>query len=412
MKLNDTMSEKNKRENRERWERKAEALPHKPDPVYHKIVPELIRELGQCLFPIPRRRKGWNWPHHLEEYRYKASDEIFNAYLEAGSGYGIACAGGLIVVDIDDSRYAEYISKKLPESAWQISGSREGYHIFYLCENQDKRINLRIPIPSNHLAAEGYGEDMRISSGPHSGYRHIGEVKADPHGYVVGPGSVHPSGNTYGPLYGDEITEIEQDELKESLSVLINEHTQDSKRRRIIKERRDKYKSSSSETRYKFFELDADDVVPWLEPDNRVPHPGHGSTSGQNFMKNEDRETFTCWRHDYGSGVGCGLNPRQLLAQIETDRECDDVRSSWPVIEDSKVHGDGSLLWHSWKRAVKDGLVSYNEVPYTVAKAYAIEREIIGEDDGLMGSLYWDTVNAIKCEMEEPHLPKQKPEEI
>lgn len=409
--MNNTNKESNSSSEYEhqQWERRAKHSSHRPDPVYKEVIPKLIRNLGECLFPIPKFRKGWNWPHHKDDYRFKANDEIFNAYIEAGSGYGIACAENLIVVDIDEKEYVDYIADKLPETAWQVTGSREGYHLFYYCEEQNSREILRVPYPRTHLLTETHTTKILSKYIPHSGYRHLGEVKADEHGYVVGPGSLHPSGNTYGPLHGDEIASISKEKLHETLHWAIN-NTGNTKRE-LEKMKSTSWDEDSSTDVYSFYKLDADDVVTWLEPNTRVPHPGHGSDSKANFMKNENRETFTCWRHDFGSGVGCGLNPRQLLAQLETGMECDQIREFWPIVRDTEVYGNITLLWYAWKRAVEDNLITHSEIPYKVAKGYAVTWNIITDDEELAGDMYWDVINAIKCEMEKPMLPNSKPEE-
>lgn len=383
-----------------RWALRAEYIPSKPRWV--DKIPHELWELGEVFFPIPRRRKGWNWPHHIK--RYTADDQILNAYLESGAGYGIACAGDLAVVDIDEIEYADYIMNKLPDTLHQITGSRSGYHLFYLCENLDNRINLRVPYPENHMMAEGYTNDV---STPHN--RHFGEVKCDEHGYVVGPGSIHPSGNKYGPLEGDKIVRVSKEQIEEALKKFTIE-TSRKVRRTNVKE----IQKQSSNSKYDFFNLDADDVVSWLEPEKRIEHPGHGSDTGINFMKNQNRKTFTCWRHNYGGSEGCALTPLQLLAQIESGRECDRIRDDWPEYDQTNEtwRGDLRLYWYAWKRAVRKGLVSYREIPYRVIKGFALDEDWVEKDEEVSGQMYWDAINTIRILMEKPHLPgKEKMED-
>jgi len=361
------------------WAHRARYIDHKANwiGVEDHIVPVKLWELGELLFPLPRARKAWPYPHHKQEYRYKPTDEKFNAYIEAGCGYGIACADDLIVIDIDVPGVVDEIMDRLPESLWQVTGSREGVHVFLKCPD----LNTRQILYWQWFHDYEYFSTLRT---------HIGEVKADPHGYVVGPGSKHPSGNYYGPLQGDEIGSISREELLDALDEFIHE-TKD-RPVQLFEREPDTYVDS----KYEFYNLDADDVVPWLEPEKRVPHPGHGSDTRMNFMKNEDRETFMCWRHNYASGPGCGLNSRQLLAQISTGKACDTIRRQW--------RKDGSLHYHAWRKAVDDGLVKYDEIPYKIIRGYAISEDMILKSDDLPYEMFWDAINLIKIEIEKERI--------
>lgn len=356
----------NKEENEDKytpdWAHRAKHIPHKP--VWVDKIPHELWELGEVFFPIPKGRKGYNYNFHLESKRFSADSEILNAYLEAGSNYGICCAGDLAVVDIDEQEYAPEITKKLPETVYQVSGSREGYHLFYYCPGLDTRIVL------------DKGDD------------HIGEVKCDPHGFVVGPGSTHPSGNKYGPLKGDSIATIEKEELEDVLDEYSVDNGNEVSTHEINRD------TSGQVTSHDFYELSANDVLPWLEEDNRIPHPVHGSSTGSNFMKNEGGDTFTCWRCQWGSGDGCGLSGAQFLACEGSGLDCDDVRRRWRGDRyDPVIHYKG------WSRAIEQGLVSPLPLDYTFIKGYAIDEEIIGEEDELEGEQFWTVRNALLYEL-------------
>lgn len=348
------------------WSHRASHIPHKPDWV--DMIPRELHELGEVFFPIPRMRKGWNYPHHLDEYRYGATDEVLNAYLEAGFGYGIACAGSLAVVDVDDLDYLDVIAEKLPETVWQLSGSREGVHLFYYVEGLGTRINLH---------AEFVGE-----------WFHIGEVKCDPHGYVVGPGSVHPSGREYGPLKGDSIASISEEQLREAVDEFIKPEPE-SEEYRYTEEEREHHQEQNA---HNLYELTADDVLPWLEPEQKVAHPVHGSSTGRNFQKNSGGETFTCWRCQYGSGDGCGLNGTQYLAAEQTGRDCEDIRRLW--------HRDSTLHYRAWKKATQESLIGYKQIPYKAVHGFAVENGYIDSDDKIAGRVFMEAVNTMTYEAE------------
>lgn len=366
------------------WAHRAEHIEYRPNWV--DGIPHVLWELGEVFFPIPNREKGWNYPHHIDEYRYAPDDEILNAYLESNFNYGISCAGNLSVVDIDEKEYIQYLENVLPKTAHQVTGSKTGKHYFYNVPNLRNRITLRVNFHRGHLYSEGY-QDVAPKS------RHLGEVKADPHGYVVGPGSTHPSGNTYGPIKGDEITVIEEDELRDALNPFIHE----SSGNLDIVSKIDVSNTNFDDTKYEFYKLTTDDVIPWLEAGKRVPHPVHGSDTGSNFMKQQDEDLCMCWRHDYGTGPGTALNAQHLLAIMATREDCDIVRRRWK--DDPELHYD------AWTEAVSRGLVSANNVPYTVALGYALKVDMVSSEEEFGGEIFWDAVNAARCTNQLQFLP-------
>ena len=384
------------------WAKKAENDPDRLSWV--DVIPRELWELGQTFFPLPFKQKHHTYAHHLQQNRYHAYDETLNAYLRVWNNYGIACANDLAVVDIDEPEFIEEMDELLPHTLNQVTGSREGKHYFFKVKGLTSRQILHYKDihdcnKKEHSCTIEDGECVRIND-----WSHLGEIKCDPHGYVVGPNSVHPSGNTYGPLEGDEIISLRKDELLGLLEKYIKPKKHSLKRRKV--EIQKKKQDVDEKSKYEFYSLDADDVVPWLEPDNRIEHPGHGSDSNMNFMKNSDCKTFICWRHDYGNGPGCGLNGIQLLAQLETGRDCDEIRRKWPMYDEQndKIIGDVTLLWYAWKRAVNDGLIRFDEIPYKVAKGYAVANEYIDEQHDLYGDMYYDTINEIRCIVIEQQL--------
>lgn len=358
------------------WAYRASHIPHKPD--WQDAIPHELWELGKVFFPIPNGKKAWSYPHHLDDARYEPDNEIFNAYLDANSNYGIACAGDLAVVDIDELEYLDVIKSQLPDTLYQVTGSRTGEHLFFKCPGLNTRINLRLPKPTDHMKVEGI---ERIEN---TRYNHIGEVKCDPHGYVVGPGSRHPSGNNYGPLQGDEIAEISEENLRKTLNQFIHKTSHSPIELVQPTDTRD----YSNESKYEFYNLDVDDVVPWLENGKRVPHPVHGSSTGSNFMKQKDENLFMCWRHSFGGGEGCALNPQHLLAVMSTGKECDLVRQRW--------RNDETLHYDAWREAVNKGIVSFESIPYKVIRGFAIQENWIDKSGELEYKEYWDATNIIK----------------
>lgn len=360
-----------------KWFERAEYLDHKPKWV--NKIPDVLRELGRVFFPIPRRRKAWRYAHSKPDNRYHPDSEILNAYLEAGWGYGVACAGHLVVVDLDDLDYDEIIDE-LPDTAKQVTGSRTGVHLFYFCEGLTQRKTLYDTTTEER--------------------KHIGEIKCDPHGYVVGPNSVHPSGNEYGPLEGEEITRIDKEDLLDYLDDYIrdkNHQTEFSVRGK-----------DTNATKHDLFSLTANDVAPWLSINERVAHPIHGSETGMNFMKNE-HGTFTCWRCQYGTGDGCGINARQLLAMEGADsfgnmpvRDmfCEYVRDKWQT--------DSRLRYYAWRKAVEEGFIDCLPIPYFAVKGYLVDHDVISEDENPTRKQYVETKQALDYIINAPESPPYK----
>lgn len=369
------------------WKERARRLDHKPNPV--DVIPDQLKGLGRVFFPIPRGKKGYNYPHHLNEYRYEADSETLNAYLEQGWGYGVACDGDLAVIDVDEEQFIDDITEELPDTIHQRTGSREGWHLFYLVHGLENRITLHYKDEEHSCDKEEHSCEYNEEGECIKDYEweHLGEVKCDPHGYVVGPGSVHPSGNEYGPLKGDKIAAISEEKLRSALSGFIKpERTATTSQPTTTAVGED-----DMENAHAFYKLTADDVTPGLPPGERVPHPVHGSETGKNFQKNEDTDTFICWRHQYGSSDGCGLNPQQLLAVEATNRACDEVRRWW--------HKDSSLHFEAWKLAVKKGLVSRLAVPYRAVHGYAIQNGLVTKDEKLAGETYHVVMEALQYDM-------------
>jgi len=130
-----------------------------------------------------------------------------------------------------------------------------------------------------------------------------------------------------------------------------------------------------------------------------VDHPVHGSTSDAgNFMLNDDGQTFTCWRHNYGGSQGCGLNAQQFLAQSEAKQnshigylECDEIRGRW--------QSDNRLHYLGWRRAVNEGLIDVGVVPYKVLLGYCEYNDAKLESDDMDRETFWTLQNEIKYDL-------------
>jgi DNA-directed RNA polymerase subunit RPC12/RpoP len=370
-----------------------------------KVPPELWK-VGDVFFPIPPGQKGWSYMHSLEEKRYSGDSEKLNGWLAQGWNYGIACANDLIVIDVDEPRYLHDIIDGLPPTLYQKTGSREGYHIFYICPGFDTRQNLysyecsECGIETPYWDKEFDEErDRDVYHCPECGKElgqadnkvHVGEVKADPHGYVVGPGSLHPSGNHYGPLKGDEILEVEKSDVYEEIEEFTVKES-------FVPnyENRPDPDPNQYDDRDGVYNLSPGDILPYLEAGNRIAHPVHGSSeTNANFMIAEGHDVFVCWRCQVGGSDGCGLSPAQFLAAEELGERgiageyvCEDVRRRW--------HKDPKLHYYAWKRANQLELIEPNMIPYKILQGFALEKGMIMKEKQLPFQVKLDCINALE----------------
>jgi hypothetical protein len=237
------------------------------------IVPVPLDELGQVFIPIPPREKGVRRPR-TPEHLFAPDDPVLEAYLENGHNYGVVCRGDLAVVDADEPDQLRDLLDALPETAWQVSGSRESEHYF-----------LRVP---------GLDEDISLND-PETG-DNLGHIKAARQSYVVGPGSKHPSGNRYGPLQGDRLATLGEDQLCD----LIDPFTSDAQPAVESPDRVDDNQVDSRHSSTTGAPLSVHDVVSssTCPEATRVGHPFHRSETDANFMVDEGAATWRCWRHE------------------------------------------------------------------------------------------------------------------
>lgn len=334
------------------WAYKANARPTEPD--FIDGIPDRLKSLGRVFFPIPPLRKGWNYPHHQTDHRHRWDSKELNAYLEAGWGYGVACADDLVVIDIDNKSYTEEILDGMPRSMYQHTGSGDGLHVFYRCEDYDRGASLKTK------------EDVHGESNVE-----VGDIKGHHQSYVVGPGSTHPSGNEYGPLVGDEIATIDVS-LLEGLEERFEGDSNDGNNTTTYT-----FNADPSDT-HRFYQLDADEVAPQYSPEQRTSNPFHGSSTGTNFMMTKDGSMFMCWRCSHGTGEGASLSGVHYLAASAIEDEmsnyhCEYVRNNW--------HSDNTLHWKAWCEAVRRRLVDPSSVPYGVVVGFAEHCLDVSEED-------------------------------
>lgn len=140
---------------------------------------------------------GW------QNNNYHYLDEEFQKHIINGGNYGIIGGyGNLILIDSDSEEITK-IAESMPETFTVKTGSKEEYkkHYFYIADKPIKPIRL-----------------TALKLGDLGDVRSVGQ-------YVVGAGSIHPSGNEYKVLKDLPITKITEDEIREIFKDYIDRTT-------------------------------------------------------------------------------------------------------------------------------------------------------------------------------------------
>ena len=173
--------------------------------------------------------------------------------------------------------------------------------------------------------------------------------------YVVGPGSIHPRGSSYQIIRDTPIKELNLFDLDELLFKKVQSTRFESIRKKIP------INNSCMKLHRLTDQLNLR-IEDWAMPigarkrsvEFQGSHPIHGSTYGQNFSINPQKNVFFCFR------CNCGGDPVLWLYLKATGKPCDSIANGLPqggfqqVVEYLWDHGYGdrlSALGH--KRVVK-----------------------------------------------------------
>lgn len=230
--------------------------------------------------------KDWpNKPYSFEEIRQ---------HVRNGENYGVLCGpSDLIVIDCDEPEVYERVKSLLPKT-FIVKTGREGggHHAYFFCPE----VKQKIILDANH--------------------KHWGEVQS--YGtMVVGPGSVHPSGQKYSVVSDSsqsgntslEIAKITYPQLISAIKPFYKELV-DAESQALTE--RNNYENLNDES----FDIDSLSITDiWstagLKPNNNGEyfgeHPVHGSTTGMNFWMNPSKNTWHCFRCGTGGGAFSAL---------------------------------------------------------------------------------------------------------
>lgn len=254
-------------------------------------IPEQLKREEFRFVLIPEGEKYPFEEDWQNSKNYQYDDQKLKKHLEGKNNYGVVCGyGNLTVIDADSKEVESAIIEKLPKTFVVQTGSG-GKHFYYICPDLEDPIRLEEENPGD-----------------------IGDVQS--HGkQVVGPNSLHPSGNTYEIKIDEEIAKVPAEQIKFALKDFSKEfNTQ-------------KQKTKTFKTEFPISKVVDLSELKKKGKEYYGAHPVHGSDTGRNFWVNIEEDQWHCFRHDIGGGplslfaiqegiIKCGSSDKNL-----SDRE-------------------------------------------------------------------------------------------
>lgn len=244
-------------------------------------IPKQFQNENYRFVKIERGKKkpiGDAWQEHL----FKYNDIEFIKHLEQGGNYGqVGGFGNIINLDCDSPETCELARKHLPETFTVIRKEGKEHRTFSCPNPPEKAIGFK---------------DGKNDAGEIQGFTK----------QMVGPGSIHESGDIYKITKDIPIAEVSLEQVKFVFRNYLKKIQETQKNKSEIDD-----------------QLQIMDIVDTtglkLEGNEyRGPHPIHGSSGGINFFVNPLKNTWHCFRTSCDSGGG----PLQWIAVVEGIIDC------------------------------------------------------------------------------------------
>ena len=214
------------------------------------------------------------------------------------NGYGVVCGfGSLAVIDCDEPEIEFLALNRLPKT-FTVKTGGGGKHFFYIIPDLEKKFVLT---KSEKIGAVGDERATVVS-------KHYGEIQWKG-SQVVGPNSVHPSGNKYVVVGDYAIATISNQHIKEVFEKFITPNTQE---RTYQGENPHQYIDLSKIVNLENFRQKGGEYV--------GKHPIHGSSTGGNFSINIEKGLWHCFRCGTGGGAVT------LIAMLNGFIQCNNAR--------------------------------------------------------------------------------------
>ncbi|MFH1311495.1 MAG: phage/plasmid primase, P4 family [Nanoarchaeota archaeon] len=287
---------------------------------------------------------------------YPYNDIRLINYIKSGGNYGLLCGEGkLIVIDSDTFELCEWVEKELAETLTVKTGSSEPYkkHYYYLSDNDKKQV-LSI-IKEN-------GEEI-----------HYGEIQGKG-SFVVGPNSIHPSGNPYRIIKDLNITNLNEEDLKRLKERFCSKV--------ILNAEKNKYVGK------KFEDRDIENILNLVNIFNIKDlklkgtsyyygsHPVHGSTTGQNFHIDASKNIWYCHRCGSGGGIASAIALKEGLKSCPELKGKLDKKTYKNVLKLAEIKYGFKRIVNKFEEIVNKNIISsildkldlakqlYNNQPY------------------------------------------------
>lgn len=243
------------------------------------ILIERLKQFGPRFIKVEVARQGdpKSGKRAIENgfqfHLYNADDPSLINHLERGGGYGVLAGDGLWLLDTDGWKIKEL---DLPGTFTVETGSGEGNHGYFWGDIED----------NGTISKNG---------------KHMGEIRAK-YMYVVGPNCKHYTGGVYKIIDESPMTRLNQEKLEEVIKKWGGEIAWSKKVKKDIDEAADQEQDSIG-MKIPIEELmDLKDLREMGGDEYQGAHPIHGSTTGQNFTVNTDKNVWHCFRHNSGGG--------------------------------------------------------------------------------------------------------------
>lgn len=271
------------------------------------MIPEQIKHLCRFIRLKKRDKKpvddGWQ-----KTANYAADDPVIVSWIESGGNYGVMPGSDVYILDGDAyQRLSELGALDIFKDTFTVlTGSEEGdhYHYYFECSGFDPK---KIPFFDNESGA------------------HLGELyPAGCPAYVVGPGSVHPSGRTYTVENDAPLKVLTEEQIDDSLFSKVRSNRGKASPEKKPKDDWNKISTSRS-TITDICRFRIEDIayptgeVVQTGDEIQGSHPVHESTTGSNYSINPRLNIWRCWRDDTGG------DPTMMIAVKEGIISCVDA---------------------------------------------------------------------------------------
>lgn len=252
----------------------------------------------------PEQYERFNAAGYINGKTIITTDQIAQAWLDAGYNYGVCGMEHLIIIDADHPELSKRIEAILPPT-YAVVTPKKGKHYYYICTGFNTKTVLHHPSEVEEIIVRDKKSVEPI---------HLGEIQVGT-SYVVGPFCLYPETHAvYMPDNNYDIATIPFTMLHDALGEFMGARDN---------------RESVADTN----ELSCVEIAKYYGAtlhaggDKLVgSHPSHGSTTGHNFEIRPAQNDWICRRHNIpGQKKGSGGGAFKLIAVCEGFILCEDV---------------------------------------------------------------------------------------